>query len=295
MPADPVYRSPAARDAVFAAYDRALAAWPVPYATVRVPTAFGQTHVVLCGDEHAPPLVLLHGGGGSAIDWRWNVEPLSRRFRLVLPDIPGEPGKTAGARPAYASGNHAAWLGEVLRELGLARVRLGGASLGSWIAWQYALRHPEAVSHLAVLCPPHLAPMRPGFLLRAIGTAVFPTDAMLRRFQRAVMSPATPAPDEQAMADFIVRWRAQRRNPPPIPPASDAEVRALPRESLVLVGEDEPLYDVQIAVRRFSALGRADRLRLIPAAGHALPYEQADRVNEMLAEFLEAAPAREVR
>jgi hypothetical protein len=36
-----------------------------------------------------PPLVLMHGASGSWTHWIRNIEPLARRFRLLVPDMPG--------------------------------------------------------------------------------------------------------------------------------------------------------------------------------------------------------------
>src|SRR5215510_6423499 len=36
-----------------------------------------------------PPLILLHGGYGSWMHWIRNVLPLSRRFTVMAPDMPG--------------------------------------------------------------------------------------------------------------------------------------------------------------------------------------------------------------
>jgi 2-hydroxy-6-oxonona-2,4-dienedioate hydrolase len=44
------------------------------------------------------PVLLLHGGGGSWTHWRRNMEPLSRRYTVFAPDLPGF-GDSAHLRP----------------------------------------------------------------------------------------------------------------------------------------------------------------------------------------------------
>src|SRR4051794_18747162 len=42
------------------------------------------------GGGGGPPLVLLHGPGGGAVHW-WRVLPaLTRRHRVIAPDLPGQ-------------------------------------------------------------------------------------------------------------------------------------------------------------------------------------------------------------
>src|SRR3712207_6114013 len=44
-----------------------------------------------------PPLVLLHGAGDNALDWRWVMPDLAAPHRVYAPDLPGSPDS---ARPA---------------------------------------------------------------------------------------------------------------------------------------------------------------------------------------------------
>lgn len=290
MSTDPVYRSPSARAAVLTAYDAAVAAWPVAATSRFVETSFGRTHVLECGPKDAPPLVLLHGGGGSAIDWRFNVADLAGACRCILLDIVGEPGHSMGVRPRYASRGHVAWLDEVRGALGLETFALAGASLGAWVAWQYALAHPDRVSAVVLVSPPNLAPMRKRFLFRAIVTALAPTTGNIRRFQRGIFSPATPPLSDEALAPGVTRWRAQRSGPKPIPLASLEEIRNLPQSAIVLVGADEPLYDVAAAARRFDEAGAREKLQIVPNGGHALPFERADEVDRQILALVGGRP-----
>jgi pimeloyl-ACP methyl ester carboxylesterase len=51
-------------------YDAVLVDWPVSCEERDVRTEFGTTHVIVSGPESAPPLVLLHGAGATALMWR---------------------------------------------------------------------------------------------------------------------------------------------------------------------------------------------------------------------------------
>jgi len=68
-----IYKSAEGEQAVRERYVKFLSRWPVPSQQLRVPTPQGETFVVACGEEQAPPLGLLHGSGGNAAMWMGDV------------------------------------------------------------------------------------------------------------------------------------------------------------------------------------------------------------------------------
>ncbi|BBD37619.1 hypothetical protein Amn_24990 [Aminobacter sp. Y103A] len=216
MPVQSPFKSDAARDRVLDDYDALLARWPVSYESRFIDTEFGKAHLIASGNPTASPLVLLHGGGGNATMWFHNITALAATFRVYALDIIGDVGRSTGARPAYASGGHVRWLAQVLDGIGLGQTALAGASFGSWLAADFALKHPERVSGLALLAPPHIEPLRLSFMLRAVVATIAPTDSRIRSFYRLISSPHAPQPTGLVMQDFASRagsrsGRAHRR------------------------------------------------------------------------------------
>jgi pimeloyl-ACP methyl ester carboxylesterase len=81
-----------------------------------------------------PALVLLHSLGLSHREWEPVTEPLSARFRLILPDLPLHGDSEDRPRHPYTP----AWLTEVVaafcREVGGPRSLLGGHDFGAELA-----------------------------------------------------------------------------------------------------------------------------------------------------------------
>ena len=73
------------------------------------------------------------------------------------------------------------------------------------------------------------------------------------------------------------------------PVVSDAELRTLRPPTLLLLGEQEVIYDRQAAVRRATALMPNVEAAVIPNAGHALNLDQPELVNAKLLAFFQAA------
>ena len=281
------YRSPEARRKVIASYDAILARWPVAFESRMLPVSQGETHVLVCGAEEAAPLVILHGAGGNATMWFNVIAPLAKIRRVFAFDIPGDVGKSGGEPMDTKGDGYIRWLAECFEALGLRSADLCGVSFGSWLGSNFALKYPEKVERLVMLAGPHLLPVKAGFICRAVLASVVPTEGRIRAFYRYLSSPRGKGPPEEAMRDFILRWRCQKRTPPPVPMMIDEELSRLPQRTLLLLGQDEALFDPEQAAERVRKAAPHVQVELIADAGHVLTIDQADVVMGRVLEFLE--------
>lgn len=91
------------------------------------------------GDE---AVLLIHGMAGSSETWRAVMPQLSRKYRVVAPDLLGH-GKSDKPRGDYSLGAFAVWLRDLLDELGIARATIVGQSLGGGVAMQFVYQHRD--------------------------------------------------------------------------------------------------------------------------------------------------------
>jgi pimeloyl-ACP methyl ester carboxylesterase len=84
-----------------------------------------------------PPLVLLHGPGESAVNWRWVLPELVTSHRIVAPDLPAH-GATGGEDEQLDERRVLEWLGALVRETSPAPPVLVGHVLGGALAARYA-------------------------------------------------------------------------------------------------------------------------------------------------------------
>jgi len=98
-----------------------------------------------------PTLLLLHGAGDQAGAWARVVTPLVARFRLVIPDLAGHGGSAPRSGP-IDMGTVLAGVEAVLdaRCVG-ERPTLVGNSLGAWVAFLVAHRHPDRVARVVAV------------------------------------------------------------------------------------------------------------------------------------------------
>ncbi|WP_340536921.1 alpha/beta fold hydrolase [Nocardioides sp. GXZ039] len=97
------------------------------------------------------PLVMLHGSGPGATglsNFSPNIAELSRRFRVILPDMPGWGDSDSVAAQER---DHVASLVGFLDELGIARAAFAGNSMGGATLLRMATLHPERMSHLVTM------------------------------------------------------------------------------------------------------------------------------------------------
>ncbi len=108
-----------------------------------------RVHYLAEGPANGPVVVLVHGLGGSAEDWR-NLAPYLAKagFRVYMPDLLGYGRSDRPADFSYSVRDEAAVVVGFMDALGLKQVDLGGWSMGGWIAEIVAAEHPERVSRL---------------------------------------------------------------------------------------------------------------------------------------------------
>ena len=124
-------------------------------------------HVEFGGPANGPALVLVHGLGGSHLNWDLLAPRLAARRRVVAVDLPGFGLSEPPGHPSTVRGNVDVLAGFV-REVGDPPVVLVGNSMGGLISVLLTARHPDLV-HALVLLDPALP--APGHVLGSPATA----------------------------------------------------------------------------------------------------------------------------
>jgi pimeloyl-ACP methyl ester carboxylesterase len=109
-------------------------------------------HYQVAGPVDAPPLVLVHGIGGSATWWDKNIPAFAAHFRTYSLDLPGF-GQSWRLRQRYTIKLLSDYLRDWLNLVGLERVYLLGHSLGGQIAMEFAAQHPQRIERLILAAP----------------------------------------------------------------------------------------------------------------------------------------------
>jgi len=120
----------------------------------------GRTAVADFGGR-GPVMVLLHGLGGSHVNWMRLGPTLAEGARVLAPDLPGFGYSPPAGRSVGVQAN-AAWLDRFLREVAGTPAILVGNSMGGLISILEAANNPHHVAGLVLLDPAFpLAPKEP--------------------------------------------------------------------------------------------------------------------------------------
>lgn len=238
-----------------------------------------------------PPLLLVHGLGGSVVVWRPVMPLLATERDVIAVDLPGF-GASAPAMngDGYTPTAMAAALADLCRELGVERPHLAGNSLGAWVALEMAKRDPAA--SVAAISPAGLwrRPLGPrtydahgaGNRLRPLIMGLLRTRRGRRRLLRSTIGHPDQVPREDATA-LIMGYL----DSPGYGPANDA-MRAGAFEH-----EDKVHAPVSIAWGTLDRLvGRPSRTRMPPGAtlrevegwGHTPTWDDPEGVAKFLLE-----------
>jgi pimeloyl-ACP methyl ester carboxylesterase len=206
--------------------DRAFAAAQAAYLDRVVPGhrvsdvrwSGGSTQVIEFGA--GPPLLLVHGGLGEAIQFAPILAELGRTRRALAVDRPGH-GLASPFDHRGVDLLHVArlFIGEVMDALDLRRAAIAGVSMGGLWSLAFALAEPQRVEHLILLgSPAGVTPALPAMLrlgalpgLRALVRAMMrrPTRASVRDFWKQLLV-VHPEHLDDELLDLLVH--SQRRN-----------------------------------------------------------------------------------
>lgn len=280
-----------------------------PKLQVAAVTDRATVHRTLCGGCRiewrewgtGPPLVLLHGDAGSWTHWIRNVLVLAKRFRVIVPDIPGYGGSATSSEPVTPE-RLAALLAAGLAALPFPPqgYRLAGFSFGGIIAGHLAALDAEQVEQLILVGAGGLGlriPL-PRAALRRPGRDMMPREVLaVHRHNLSVLMFGNPARiDSLAIHVQMENTRTARGRAGGFP-ASDSLRQVLPRVKAQLCGiwGERDAFAAPYLPEREELLRSIQpelQFRVISGAGHWTLYEAAECVNATLLDMLDAGMCR---
>ncbi|MFA9429918.1 alpha/beta fold hydrolase [Egicoccus sp. AB-alg2] len=132
---------------------------------------------------NGPPIVLLHGPGESAVNWRWVMPDLAETHHVIAPDLPAH-GSSGGGDEDLDEDRVVDWLDDLIAQRCSTAPVVVGHVLGGAIGARYAIRHGDRLEQLVLVDSLGLAPFRPTarFATSFVRFAVRPTERSYERF-----------------------------------------------------------------------------------------------------------------
>ncbi|MBS0495411.1 MAG: alpha/beta fold hydrolase [Proteobacteria bacterium] len=249
------------------------------------------------------PVLLIHGSGPGVsawANWRLVMPALAQHARVIAPDMVGF---GYSERPAGFAYGMDAWVRQavgLLDALGIARTDLVGNSFGGGLALALAIRHPERVRRLVLMgsvgvpfaitegldavwgYTPSVENMRAIMDYFAFNQGLMSDDLARLRYEAS----ARPGVQESYAAMFP----APRQRWVDAMASAEADIRALPHETLVIHGREDRVIPLDNAYTLADWLPRA-QLHVYGRCGHWTQIEHAARFARLVGDFLtEARP-----
>lgn len=127
--------------------------WPAlePFTrSIYLPQSELTLHIFEVGARGTPAILLIHGLGDEADTWRHLIPPLSARYRVIAPDLPGFGRSQQTDRPYTMPFLQDVML-ELMDKLAIQRAVLVGHSLGAVLAHAIARSNPKQVDRLVLI------------------------------------------------------------------------------------------------------------------------------------------------
>lgn len=252
-----------------------------------------------------PPVLLIHGFGGSMWQWEHQQMVLSTRFRVITPDLVGA-GLSDKPEIDYRPDELLIFLVGFMDALQITQADVVGNSMGAGLAIGLALDYPTRVSNLVLIAgfPAHVMEhLSSPTLRRAIETSApawlvslgnwlfgwSMTESILREF---IYDPALITP---AVLDRSNRNRQRPgqfrplltigKNLPIWEEHFAPRIGKVTQRTLIVWGEEDRVFPIKAGETLNQTIPGSTLIR-VPRAGHIPQWERPDLVNSELLSFL---------
>jgi pimeloyl-ACP methyl ester carboxylesterase len=247
------------------------------------------------------PVVLLHGFGATAL-WQWHRQLRALRGRqLIIPNLFGF-GASVPKVPARSLEFQAEAVIALTEAIGVKRFDLVGMSYGGFVANRIAALWPDRVNRLALVVSPggvmneadyerilnyygidHIAqlllPRHPQDVKRLINLAwhrpMWVPGFALRDAHRTLFA-VQPTVKRELLDELLLYLQR--------PSAMNKDINHAP---LLVWGEYDPLFPVELGERMRQSFGSGARLEVVERTAHAPNLERAKAFNTLLLDHLQ--------
>ncbi len=249
------------------------------------------------------PVLFIHGSGPGVsawANWRLALPELAKKYRVIAPDMAGF-GFTD--RPAGIVYDMATWGRQtvgLLDALGLEKAHVVGNSFGGAIALALAIQHRERVGRLALMgsvgvpfpisegldavwgYEPSLDNMKKLLDIFAYSRELV-NDELAELRYRASIRPGF-------QESFSAMFPAPRQRWVDAMASREADIRALPHETLIIHGRDDKVIPLTNSLTLLQWIERS-QLHVFSRCGHWVQIEHAARFAQLLDNFFAEAGA----
>ena len=251
-------------------------------------------HAVELGDPAHPTIVLLHGMGAGHQMWQPQLLPLSERYYVVVPDLPGCAGSISDG-PFTLDGATSGVLA-LLRAQGRARAHLCGLSDGAMVALHMSLADPNRVASLMLSgSPPPYWPPLLRLVPRLLLALPLPWDTFVKHYYLGNL-PSSSQETVEAIKGNL-RQVGKQGFSDSLKALSTIDLREQLRQitvpTLVVCGSKDGRGERLTARKLSESLPHAE-LQIIAGAGHVWNLERPEQFTRLVLSFVQQVEASSI-
>jgi pimeloyl-ACP methyl ester carboxylesterase len=244
----------------------------------------GDHDVVYSEGGKGEPVILVHGFGSSRDSWNRMAGRLTKRYRVIAPDLPGWGESTRIDTESYDYRKQVARLREFITALGLGRVHLIGHSMGGFICSAYAAQYPDEVITLGLIAPHGVTEPQPSDLAQSVAAGDnWLVASSMPEFERLLKNvfakrPYLPKSVLKMVANLAIAGSAKsakifaemQTNEPPL----EAMLPQVKAPALIIWGDQDRVLHISGADVFHRSINNSEVL-LLPGSGHMPLIENA--------------------
>ena len=245
-------------------------------------------HYYVAGPADGSPVVLVHGLGGQAEDFR-NLMPFLRAagYRVYTPDLLGFGRSDRPSDFSYSIPDQAGFVFAFMNAMGLKQVDLGGLSMGGWIVQRMAADHPERIRKLMIFDSAGLN-VKPGW-----NTALFTPASVVELDELDTLLMPHPPEVPPFLAHDVLRisrdqaWVMHRALDSMLAggDTTDVLLPQLKMPVLIVWGDLDQIMPL-VQGEKMHQLVPQSQLEVVQGCGHLAVVQCADRIGPTVQAFL---------
>jgi 3-oxoadipate enol-lactonase len=239
-----------------------------------------------------PPLVFVHGLGGTSNVWHAQRVTLSRYCRVVALDLPGS-GRSDKGRKSYSIEGWADDVAGLIDHLNLSGAVVVGHSMGTVIVQKFAAKYPQKTRAI-VLAGALVELGQPGkeaFTKRAETVESQGMIGVTDQILPGALSPGTREGNptlaglvrEMLLSNCPACYAAHCRAL--IAGSARAEQPRIACPTLLVVGDQDPVTPLSLQQQIAAAIANS-KIRIVPSTAHLTMLERPEVFSVILLEFL---------
>lgn len=269
-----IFKSAEGKNEILKFYKNILSAVTYEYTEKYVGTSFGKTYLFEAGNKNKPCVFLLHGSCSNSAMWFGDIKQLAEHYHVFSIDILGEPGNSDAVRLDLSGNDHALWINEIMKNLGITSAMFIGNSLGAWISMKFAAAFPQMSEKLVLIAPSGIVNARFSYIAKSIFYALQGENGLKKLGQMISGTDELP----EAVLEFN-KLIMHHFNPimGALPVLSDNELKQLTMPVLFLNGENDVINDAEKSAERLRLNAAKAELNIIKNNGHII-YNAMDMI-----------------